>query len=634
MSSIRLWPLFSLLAVYLLPLGLRADLIAERIAGFPERRDHAFKVALERSFPSEPKDNPGDRISRTPEWRRWAIPRVQKALVDLYQGRDAAAASLLVRETAETLRRNPARHMAGPSALYWEANLFTRLHWLFGSAGTLRAGQLSVEAERAMADLFWEWCDGNSRIHQSDPRGVWSHHGTENHQAMRVATLWAGTRILARDSRYQTRQLADGATPDKHHEAWNHFAKAWLREHGQRGLLVEIAATGYSADTLQCVYQFRDLAEDPELRRLAENFLHLWWADNAMELLGGVRGGSKARASRGKSGDWNGYTDVCSIMAWYYFGEGGEPRGSLAPHMALLTSDYRPPRLVAALALEPERRGSFVYRSRRPGMTPPDKPHLPAGKGIPAYHNNWLDRENGGILRYTYVTPDYIIGSSMVPNVEINRWTKISDQSRWSGIVFRDPEARIFAQCRVGPIDGTDDGRGASEHWTLQDEGTLIWQKLRSSNDYGATMIYLPPQFAISEEGSVIFARLDSAFVAIRPVGGGWKRHDPRWLLLDEEFTPIVFEAGSTREHGDFERFKASVLSSKADRDAEVLNYVRARDGRRLTFFHGSTRTGEVDGKPVDFAPPFAYHSPFIRSGWPAERVELTFGGETLLLEF
>ncbi|MBL9212427.1 MAG: hypothetical protein JNL92_18340 [Opitutaceae bacterium] len=451
---------------------------------------------------------------------------------------------------------------------------------------------------------------------------------------MRLATVWAATWILSRDPRYQDRQLADGATPAAHHHAWNLFAKAWIREHGQRGLLVEVAAPGYSADTLQCLYQFRDLARDPELRRLAENFLHLWWADNAMELLGGSRGGSKARADRGPTGDWNGHADVCSMMAWYYFGEGGRPRGTLAPHLALLTSDYRPPRLLAALALEPERRGSFAYVSRRPGMTMPDKSHVPRTGDTPDYGNTWLDRDFGGILRYTYVTPDYIVGSSMVPNVDINRWAKISDQNRWSGIIFRDPEARIFAQCRVGKGADTDDRRGASEHWTLQDQGTLIWQKLRETKDYGATTIYLPPQFAVSVEDGVIFARLDSAFAAIRPVGSKWTRQDPRWLVLADEFAPIIFEAGSVREHGTFEQFKAGVLQSRVDGSGEALHYVRNRDGRRFTFYQGSNRTGEIDGVPIDFAPPFAYRSPFIQSGWPAEKVDLSFDGETMRLEF
>jgi hypothetical protein len=612
----------------------RADPIAERLAGFPERRDRALAVALQRPFPREPKDNPADRVSRTPEWRRWAIPRVQKALIDLYQGRDAAAASALIRETAETLRKSPARFQAGPSALYWEGLLFAQVHALFGTGGSRRPGALAPEAERAMADLFWEWCDVISRVDQADPRRVWEHVGTENHVAMRVATLWSGTRMLAADPRYRERQLADGVTPAEHHAAWTVFAKAWIREKAQRGLLVEIAAPGYSADTLQCVYHFRDFATDPELRRLAENFLHLWWADTALELLNGVRGGSKARADRGPSGDWNGHADVVSMMAAYYFGEGGEPRGTLAPHLALLLSDYRPPRLVAALALEPERRGTFVYVSRRPGMTPPDKPHLPRGRGGPDYGTTWLDREHGGILRYTYVTPDYIVGSSMVPNVDPNRWAKISDQSRWSGIVFRDPEARIFAQCRAPEAAGGGERRGAGEHWTLQDEGTLIWQKLRTTRDYGATEIYLPPQFAVTEEAGTIFAQLGTAFVAIRPVGGTWTRRDERWLRLADEFTPIVFETGSARTHGSFERFQAEVRRSACDLKDGALHYVRARDGRRFTFFAASDRTGEIDGRPVDFAPPFAYRAPYLRSGWPAERVELSLGGETLALEF
>ena len=613
----------------------RADEIADRLAGFEQRREQTFDVALERRFPAEPKTDPGGRVTRTPEWRRWALPRLQKAFIDLYRNRASAESSALVKLTADTLIASPARYMSGPSALYWEGALLTRLGGFFGAEGLVARDRLSPEAQRAVADLLWQWCEVNSLVSSADPRRAWEHSGTENHTIMRIMTAWAATHLLAGDARYRERQLADGFAPAEHHAAWNNFVKTWLREHGQRGLLVEIAAPGYSAVTVQCIYQFYDLADDPEVRRLAENFLHLWWADTAQELLDGVRGGSKARAGRGKGGDWNGHTDVCSMMAWYYFGVGAPGRGNLAPQIAQLTSSYRPPRLIAELALDAEGRGAFTWVSRRPGLTPPDYPYLPPQPGIPQGSSVWLDRQHGGILRYTYVTPHYTVGTSMVPNIPVERWAKISDQNRWSGITLAgSPEARVFAQCKLGPQDEEDEHRGASEHWSLQETNTLIWQKLRSGKDFGATQIYLPPLLQRSEDNGVIFARFGTAFVAVRPVLGGWKANGDRWLQLDEPFSPIVFETGCEADAGSFEQFRAAVLASKVKVDGGALHYERSRDGRRFTFFHGSDRTGEIDGRPIDFEPPFTYRSPFVEAAWPAGKVTLRYKGQTLELSF
>jgi hypothetical protein len=127
---------------------------------------------------------------------------------------------------------------------------------------------------------------------------------------------------------------------------------------------------------------------------------------------------------------------------------------------------------------------------------------------------------------------------------------------------------------------------------------------------------------------------MGKAYVAARPALGGYQRISEQWLKLDDEFSPVIFEVGREADYGSFEKFRASVLDAKLTREGDAMHYVRARDGRKFTFYPGSDRTGAVDGQPTDFDPPFTYRSPFMEGAWPAKKVTIRRGGQTLELDF
>ncbi len=609
------------------------------LAEFDQRRAQAFASGLEliNRFPPLPKQNWQSRTSQQPDWRRYAIPRLQHAVLSLCVNRDVAAANDLVVSTCHTLAEDTARYTGGPSGLHWSGSLLLRLYFLFGPKGTMTANRLSPAALSAMEELLWRWTDAETRIDDADPRRVWESWASENHAAMHHGLSWGATAILANSAKYGKREFADGFLPAERHAAETDYAKWWLSERGQRGLLVEIASNSYSAATLRNWYDYHDFATDPELRRLAENLLHLWWADCAHELLDGVRGGGKSRESRGRSDDWSGLAGANAQLAWCTLGVGKPPGIHLSAYLSIFTSAYRVPRVIAELALDVEGRGSFVYESRRPGLAVPQYTFAPQPASGRALHQHfhWIDRERGGIRRYTYVTPDYIVGGNMLDAVPFERWTRISDSNRWSGVILRGhPDARTFAQCDVVATDRYGNARGANEHGTLQETSTLIWQKLRESRNFLATKIYFPALLQPLEERGVIFGRQGDAFVAARPAVGGYQRISEPWLKLDDDYSPVIFEVGSAARDGSFEKFRASVHGAKLTREGDALHYVRARDGRKFTVYLGKDRTGAIDGKPTDFDPPFTYRSPFIEAAWPATTVKIQKGGQTLELDF
>lgn len=609
------------------------------VAGFEERRAQAFARGLElaKKLPALPKQTWQSRTSQQPDWRRWAIPRLQVAFLQLHRGQDIEAANALIVTTCETLAQDTARYTGGPSGLHWSVSPLLRIHFLFGPKGSVAPGRLAPAAQAAMEDLLWRWVERETRIDDADPRRVWESWASENHAAMHHGLTWGATAILAASPVYREREFADGFRPAERHAAETEFAKWWLSERGQRGLLVEIASGSYSTVTLQNWYNYRDFTTDPELRRLAENLLHLWWADAAHELLDGVRGGSKAREGRGRGDDWNGHAGASAVLSWYYFGVGQATTPHLSAYLPLLTSDYRLPEVIVDLATDVAGRGSYVYESRRPGLAIPHYTFAPQPETKRALHQHfhWIDREHGGILRYTYVTPDYVVGSSMLEDLPAERWTAISASNRWSGVILRGhPDARVFAQCDVDQADRYGNARGANEHGALQDKQTLIWRKLRHSRNHLGTRIFFPALLNPTDEQGIVFGRTESAFVAARVAVGGWRRLDEHWLRLEDEFSPVVLEVGSAAEHGSFEAFRASVHAAKLTREGDLLHYVRARDGRRLTLPMRGEQVGAVDGRPIELAPPFTYRSPFITGAWPATVVRIQKGGRVLELDF
>ena len=115
-----------------------------------------------------------------------------------------------------------------------------------------------------------------------------------------------------------------------------------------------------------------DFASDAVLKRRMTLLLDLFWADWAIEQIDGVRGGGKHRIYPGPAST-RGHASSGQGIAWLYFGL-GTPLTKHPGHMCAVTSAYRPPALVADLALDVAGRGTYEYVSRRPGLNLLPKP--------------------------------------------------------------------------------------------------------------------------------------------------------------------------------------------------------------------------------------------------------------------
>lgn len=600
--------IFGLLILFCVPTW--AELTDEHLdnvqASFDDRRDAVLQNHVSDTWPAAASSFIWNRLN-------FALSAL---FLDDPGKKDEANAAIV--EARDYLWANPSEF----EGMHWSGNLWTRIHELFHSESSHFPGRLSSASEQAIAEVLWRWAESRGRMADADPTKTWHIWESENHDAMHDSTSWGAALILSRLPAYRDRNYADGSTPVQQYKAWTAYLSEYLRERARRGLLVEISSDVYSKYTTQNWYNYFDFSEDPLLRHLAENILHLWWADWAVEQIDAVRGGSRARMSRGL--DQLGHRDGIAYLASYYAGIGAPPSRHPGA-MCLATSEYRLPRVIMDLILDREGKGSFEYFSRR--------------MGLDLVRNNWsqtrtyiLDPSFGGILRYTYVTPDFIMGTSLLEKRPANHWSGISQQNRWHGVIFRgNPDLRIFPQpTATGPGD-----RGNNEQWSVQRKGTLIAQKLTTSENIGPMRVFIPNlRGARPEEDGWVFLQLPHAYAAVRPAYGGYTWDSAEWMLLNDEFAPVIIEVVRESDFPSFADFKEAVKQAPRSHSDGVLTYTGLLDHGTFTFYTSSSTPPRIDGVPIDYAPPKVFHSPFLESAWASGLVRIHKGSRAMVLDF
>jgi hypothetical protein len=313
--------------------------------------------------------------------------------------------------------------------------------------------------------------------------------------------------------------------------------------------------------------------------------------------------------------------------------------------------------LVTELALDVTGRGCYESITRRPGLRAPRRDgeallNFVADPRHPFHAPNGvysLAPAGGSLLRYTYATPDFVLGTSMVPARPAADWTNISSQNRWDGVIFAgSPTARIFAQ----PLQPAR-GSVYNAYWSVQKRGVLIVQRLKGSNAKGHRLWFDAGLRRVERDGWV-FAEAPSgdaprAYAAVRVVSGGtaWEADSVaqhregkgavdggQWLACRDEFAPAILEVARRSDCADFAEFQRLVLAHPLRWANSRLDYTSALAKTTLTLFADYSRPPLIDGAPVNYEPARAYDSPFIQGDFGAGVVTLRLGGKSLVLDF
>jgi hypothetical protein len=520
---------------------------------------------------------------------------------------------------------------------------FMRLYALGNHRTGLMKGLLSPAAEARIEQEMWRVAKANSKLIEAQ-RGIWDMEGSENHHITSKSCDLLAAQFLRHLPAYADQRYDDGSTLAEQYEVRRRHFLAWYDARARRGQFVEAASPSYHGWSMLGLYNLRDFAEDPGLRRKAELYLDLTYANLAEETLLTTRGGPKSRVKVGHEYD-TAMSDGGYDLLF------GAPGRTFAPVVdkVVRTSSYYPPPVVASLARDTRERGTYAFAKRWPGPVADGGGKRPPGESDRLWRT--LDPERS-VLRYGFATPHYVIGSAGVDP----SWLDDGGMGfRWQGIVFAgDRLARIGFEAKPAR---EREWHGFNPFFTVQDRNVFVTQAWApvppnspASRPAFLRLYFSPTLDAVQEEGGWIFVRDADAFAAIKVVAGGhtwsgvWRHSDAAtfnakgfltptdvdgsFLLLKSPTSPVITLASDAADYGhDFAAFKAAVQAQPVHWADGVLRFAT------ITFY-GPARAGEINGRPVNLAPARGYDSPFIRSAWNSGLIHLRHGNATALLDF
>ncbi|TFG37511.1 MAG: hypothetical protein E4H44_05170 [Candidatus Aminicenantes bacterium] len=578
--------------------------------GFDLRRDSMLASQFAKPYPP----------SRASKLNVWGLQ--DYALAALYLNKELDKANNAVIKAVDIMISDPALLQGNG---HWKGNLFFRIYRFFAHDSKYYPGRLTPEAEAKVCEFFWKWAKSRSKISRADIKAyqTWSYWGSENHDAQRFSTAWSAASILKDVAPYKTYKYDDGSTPQQQYEAWTAYVTQYLRQRAMKGLCIELGTATYTKYTLQGWYNYYDFAEDKELKKVAGMVLDLWWADWAESQINSVWGGGKSRVYKDDSTKGSGST---TAMSWYYLNIGAP--GSKHPGvMCMATSTHRLPLVVMDIALDVSGRGVYEKSSRRPGLR-----KLPVPENAPA-DTNICDPDFGGNFRYTYVTPEFIIGTCMVEKRPYKDWTGISSQNRWQGAIFANHrDSRVFPAVQGMPLTY---GKTYNAHWSVQNKGTLITQKLAQKHNGAMRVFFSSKHLKIKESDGCVFASSEKAFTAVRGAWGDYKWDDKNWIRLSDPFAAVIMEVALTSDYdNDMEKFMKAVLKNKPKVSDGILTYTGLGDSGTFTFDTKGNKAPTINGKAVDYAPDYTFKSPFINEDWASGIVKIKKGKREITLDF
>ncbi|QQE11081.1 hypothetical protein JD969_16495 [Planctomycetota bacterium] len=504
---------------------------------------------------------------------------------------------------------------------HWHAYLLERIYFLYSSQSEYFPGRMSDAAEKAVLEMLWDWSSENCNRQLASLDRVWWVWGSENHHLQAWVSFWGAAQIFKNHPDYKNKKYSDGSTPSQLAKAFDRYFKKFLSERAMEGLLVEVASPTYAKYSLNTLYNIADFADDPVLKERASMFLDLYWADWSIEQINSIRGGSRHRCYPGNSSNVEAPNRG---QSWLLFGIGIK-----SPHpgdICAATTFWRPSPVVVALATDWNGRGKYAYVTKRPGLDARNASKskqfkIGARKAFGTYN---LDPNGGSIRRYSWCTPDFVMGMTMVAPIPWERWSRISSQNRWNGIIFSGSDtARIFTR-RFKP----EKGSVYNAEWGVQNKGVMILQRLRDAKSATGQRIWFSKSLKRVKVDGWVFVEAPNAYAAVRIVNGTgrWnvdlsaEHHEGRgktdlgeWLDLDDPFSPIVFEVASKENFSGFKAFQENILSNVLTLKGARCDYESLFYKTKLSLFTNAKHTPLVDGSPVNFTPRKTYDSPFIQ---------------------
>lgn len=613
------------------------------VAGFDGRVDAMFRAEsgkpLVRKKILPPMGKNRGNFSRHYSWSLIAY-----AARCLYLEEDLDQANSALQENAQHYLDHP-KDIHDRDSFHWHGEQVMRLLEMYGPKGVAHPGRLTAETEALCLRPIWEYVKASSSLEKAEREKskTWNIYSSENHHVMDFTVHWHFAKYARNLPDYRDLQVNAGGSLTEHYRAWDDYFVAYAQERARKSIGIEMMSDHYNSVWLKGIYNYRDFGE-PRTRKAAEMLLDLYWAYWAQEQISGISGGGKSRISFHEAIMPNPEYGTAAL-AWLYFGIGERPMVHGQDVNAAL-SDYRPPAVVADIALDVEGRGRYEVRQQPQGLGKQGRADPKAtGKKIPST----VDPGRGGILRYSYCDPAFIIGCPMTEARPMKDWLAISMQGRWQGVIFARPRG-----ARIVPIVRPENNvRGLNNQWSAQSKGTLITQKLKDSRGGAEMMVWLSEDGLTEpvEEDGIVFVKAEAgAYAAVRAVRGGhtwnektytirkpegyvYETNPGRTMVLEDEYSPVIVEVMAEADIDSFDAFKARVKSCEVKFEGDVLHY-RTVYGDTMTFDSSYEAVPTINGKPINYAPDRVFDSPFLVADYDSGIVIIQKGDRRKVLDF
>jgi hypothetical protein len=328
-----------------------------------------------------------------------------------------------------------------------------------------------------------------------------------------------------------------------------------------------------------------------------------------------------------------------------------------------LDSDYQWPRVVWEMALDRKSRGEYAYVSRKPHEARDESPR-PEGTGTVM-----LWRPDSRIMRYSWVTPDVVMGLRMDhPNALYNH-IFMPDQ----GITFpTSVQASILLKLGMAyrAVQDRNVVLVQQKHFfTVQNPTDFPAQHIREKllNPEPCEVVIGKDVDVIEEEGGWVFVQEGKAYVAFRVVTADGKEpvgRDERGygllpaatnnyeLVKDDKgvttlrakdaMDPLVIETSRVAHHATLADFKKDVLDNPLHLKTHLAYFGNRltyrgcdKDAKELYLNLINMEAPRIGGKYVTYDPP-TFDSPWLKGAKGGGVVTLTgpISGEKTVYDF
>lgn len=472
--------------------------------------------------------------------------------------------------------------------LYWAMPALTTLYYMFGSDAPTEKQLLTLESEAVVVDKLYEFLRRES-VGQIDadinPLRV---PASENHNMIMKITTYLISEKLSRYDSYKNLILPDGDSIYEYGIKAEKYLNAYLSYMINNGVTVEGGDT-YVAVSLESMYNLYAFSLDAKLRAKAKTYLDLYWIKYASESIDLIKAGAKARCYT----DWaqSGKNRLYALAAVYF---GGKVYKNEIPFITPLVVNYYPPSAACEILEKKDSLAPYEYIERNIGVGT-HRVEVVANEEWPVYYYDSTDT----IARYSYVTPDYILGSFIRDHEK--SYVMITSQNQYEGAVLKN-DKRIYIYV---------DREGVNLHnafLTMQKGEVMLSKKGGVAGNVGVYISDCTVNDMSYQNGWCFFDKCDVYLALYAPNGFLWT--DGK-LLLEKENDIFIMRLGRKSNYSDITEFKNSIVKNKVAYLNGVMEYTDSDWGNFIFSPDAENNIRLHNGKCIDGNFEYTVKSPF-----------------------